>query len=78
LVAARLLEMAADQFSNHGCSDMPDGLLDGLSPDDLEALERTANRINGNEDEGYVIPLRNFGDSGLMGILASRVKEAAA
>lgn len=31
IIIARLLKMASEKFSNHGCNDLPDGFWDGIS-----------------------------------------------
>jgi hypothetical protein len=78
-VLAELLELASDQFANHGCSDFE---LGKVIPDleERRKLMKSYNNYNGSPEDfeddvkhGSKFELEN--DAGLMGYLTDRVKE---
>lgn len=72
LLAGRLLAVAADQFSNHGCNDMPMEHFEGIGQFERERLERDYNRWAKNTADP--VPFQNIGDDGWMHYLAARLK----
>jgi hypothetical protein len=75
-LAAALLGMASDQFSNHGCNDMPHELLDQFNEFERLALERMFNHYNNST--GEPIPFESIGDSEWMGFLADYLRRSVA
>lgn len=74
LLAGRLMAMAADSFSNHGCNDIEDSLFEGIDVAQRDELEVEINAWNCPSGEDY-IPLAHFGDSGLMGYFAHKLED---
>lgn len=50
-LASRLLELAADEFSNHGCNDMQKETWGNLTMDERKALIREHYEDNGEIEE---------------------------
>jgi hypothetical protein len=55
MLTAALLEMAADEFGNHGCNDMDRKLLDkiGFTEEEKIALGRQYHEYNGDPEEAF-------------------------
>lgn len=71
---SKLLEMAGDKFSNHGCNDLPKDFYNGMSETDIKQLYKDYHEWNGdledyNGDVGYL------GDDSLMNFLSEYIKE---
>jgi hypothetical protein len=73
LLASRLLDLASDEFHEHGCNDMPKEMFAGIS--EAEVKEMVAGWNKFNEFEGDPLPLMNIGDDGWMEYLAHRLAE---
>jgi hypothetical protein len=74
-LAAKLLDMAADQFSNHGCNDLPDDAFDGWDEFEKTELAKKFDKYNGGhdaEESGIEI----MGDDGLMAFFAAKIQRA--
>lgn len=55
-LAADLLHLAAEVFSNHGCNDLPDDIYQGWNKKDHEALLKAFHKWNNTkntEEEDY-------------------------
>jgi hypothetical protein len=50
-LAAKLLEMAGDQFGNHGCNDFDVIEEFGIAPEDAIDLDRKVHELNGDPEE---------------------------
>jgi len=74
VLAGRLMEMASESFPNHGCNDLQPELFDGIDIVQREELEKEINAWNCPSGEDF-IPLAHFGDSGLMGFFAYKLRE---
>lgn len=72
LLAGRLLAVAAEQFSNHGCNDMPAEHFEGIGHFERERLEREYNIWNNNSADP--ISFANIGDDAWMSYLAAKLK----
>lgn len=48
---AALLELAGEQFSNHGCNDLPEEVVNLLTPLDREYLQLAWHKWNGDISE---------------------------
>jgi hypothetical protein len=81
LLASRLLETAAESYSNHGCNDVSFEMFKGLGLEDLADLERKFNLYNlGREpapDDDQYCGLRHIGDYAWMGMMAHLLKTEA-
>lgn len=88
-MAALLLDMASDKFSNHGCNDLPKEFIDAVGLTDEEKLQFVTEYYewNGDLEEakkyGWIKASHfdNMGDSTLMRfvarkLIASRTDEA--
>lgn len=51
-LAARLLRLASDQFSNHGCNDIDDDLLKDWTDEEKLKLSQSYHDWNGDPEEG--------------------------
>lgn len=76
LLAAKLLELASEEFSNHGCNDLPDEFLFGWTHEELIQLDKDYHTKNGDPDEHDPNNLLFF-DDGLMWYLAQELKKEA-
>lgn len=74
VLAGRLMAMAADSFSNHGCNDLEPSLFEGVDAVQRIALEFEWNLWNCPSGEDY-IPLAHVGDYGLMAFFADRLED---
>jgi hypothetical protein len=80
-MAALLLEMAADTFSNHGCNDLDPQFIDaiGLTEEDKREIVSDFYKWNGNFEEaeksGWITAsgFDGLGDSTLMSFVAYRL-----
>lgn len=81
-MAALLLEMAADQFSNHGCNDLDQDFIKAVGLTDEEKLQFVTEFYEWNGDfeeakENGWITAKHFdrmGDSTLMHFVAHKLK----
>lgn len=73
LLAGRLMQLAAERFSNHGCNDLDPTLFDGVDVIQRGILEQEWNAWNCPSGLDY-IPLAHVGDDGLMAFLAHRLE----
>lgn len=72
LLAARLLEMAGESFSNHGCNDMEPNMFTGISLADRDSMAKGFEQYNGE-----YVPLAHIGDDSWMNYLADKLLQAA-
>ena len=75
-LAAALLDMSSNEFSNHGCNDIQKSLLREFTTEELLQLGRDYGEYNGDPEEEHNI-LRT-GDFALMGLMARKLKTEAA
>lgn len=83
-MASLLLEMAAEEFSNHGCNDLSAEFIKAVGLTDEEKLQFVAEYYewNGDFDEAKQngwITAKHFdrmGDSTLMSFVARKLKES--
>ena len=47
---SRLLEMASDEFSNHGCNDVPDDMLNIFTDTEKKSLIKEYQKYNNDPD----------------------------
>ena len=72
-LAAALLYMASEQFSNHGCNDLPKGIL-SLVEDEQELCDNIRAWNGGDE---WPKTIGHVGDSSLMHYLSERLEAVA-
>ena len=75
LLAARLLEVAAREFHEHGCNDMDLSLLAGIDFGDLVVMASAFNRWNGSDREPVLLDA--IQDDQWMEFLAARLRGQA-
>ena len=73
LLASKMLELASDQFSNHGCNDLDSETLELIT--DEKKLCDDVREWNG--DDEWPEKASWIGDSSLMQYLSDKLKEAA-
>jgi hypothetical protein len=77
-LAAKLLELAADQFASHGCNDFDLVQEAGLTPEQAYEINKAYAQWNGDAEEWIEDELRYpeaLGDSSLMRWLSTRMKQ---
>ena len=72
---AKLLEIAADQFANHGCNDFDLVREAGLTPEEAYQVNRDCTLASNEhwEDDELHVTHAVYGDSGLMSFMGLRV-----
>ena len=73
LLASRMLELASNEFANHGCNDLDNETLELVSNE--TELCKQIEEWNG--DEGYPEKIYNVSDWMLMDFLKDKLKESA-
>lgn len=71
-ITAMLLRMASDEFSNHGCNDLPSYFWDGWTKEERQKLVKeyyTWNRSPKDYDPNHL----EISDSSLMSFLADKL-----
>lgn len=76
LLASRLMSMAAEVFSNHGCNDTPDELFAGISRTEMKKMAEAFEMYN-SQGRDEVRAFKHIGDSCWMSYLAFRLTEEA-
>lgn len=71
---SKLLEMAGDKFSNHGCNDLPDDFFEGMDKDDIKELYQEYHNWNGDPEEYESDKLGYLGDDSLMFFFSEYIK----
>lgn len=79
-LAALLLQMAADEFGNHGCNDFDEKLMDSIGFTDKQKIElaREYHSRNGDLEECEPVTTQDFyriGDSSWMWLMAQKLAE---
>ena len=72
---AQMLSLASDEFSNHGCNDLPSSTFKGWTKAEKEELCKSMQEING--DDEYPTSVDGIGDDGLMGYRAELCRREA-
>lgn len=75
LLAANMLELASEKFSNHGCNDLSKEALD-LVTDDKKLCD-DVRKWNGDEECEWPESASWIGDDSLMHYLSDKLKEEA-
>lgn len=69
-LAAKMLNLASDEFSNHGCNDLDEDTFSDLSDEEKEELRVSYKKYYG--DDEYPTALTQIGDSELMSYLSDK------
>ena len=70
LLASKMLELASDKFSNHGCNDLDQDVIDLIA--DNEALFAEMRKYNG--DNKWPQSAYQIGDDSLMSFLSEKLR----
>ncbi len=71
-LAAKMLELASEEFGNHGCNDVDDSLFDGWSKRQRRAFVKAYQKWNGDPEE-YSPDNLHLPDFCIMDFLASKL-----
>jgi len=71
-LAARMLEMADEEFGNHGCNDVDESIYEGWTRRQRQAFVRGYHEYNGDPEE-YDPDQLDLPDFCIMGYLASKL-----
>ena len=72
-LAAKMLELASDQFSNHGCNDVDENVYDGWTLEERQQFVKEFHEWNGDPEE-YEETFLHLGDSTIMSFLAAKLE----
>ena len=72
-LAAKMLELASDQFSNHGCNDVDENVYDGWTLEERQQFVKEFHEWNGDLEE-YEETFLHLGDSTIMSFLAAKLE----
>jgi len=73
-LAAKMLELAENEFTNHGCNDLDEDVLEVAKELNEKEFCNEFRIWNGNPDEDYPQNFDQIGDSSLMHFLADKLK----
>lgn len=74
-IVSKLLEIAGDVFSNHGCNDLPDDFFTEMSEEDIQDLYKEWHMWNGDPEEYDPESIGYLGDVSLMTFFSDYIKE---
>ena len=72
-LAAKMLELASDQFSNHGCNDVDENVYDTWTLEERQRFVKEFHEWNGDPEE-YEETFLHLGDSTIMSFLAAKLE----
>ena len=75
LLASRLLAMAGDTFSNHGCNDLSEEFWESVSQEEAQALYKAWHIWNGDLEDYDPNNLGYLGEAHLMAFLSDALKQ---
>ena len=75
-LAAKMLEMASDEFSNHGCNDIEDSVYEGWTLEERQQFVKEFHEWNG-DPENFDKDWLHLGDSTIMSFLAYKLETDA-
>jgi hypothetical protein len=76
LLVSKLLKMASEEFSNHGCNDVSDEMYAGWTKEERQNLVKDFHEMNGDPEE-YSPEYLHLGDDTLMSIFAKKLEVEA-
>jgi len=68
-----MLELASNEFSNHGCNDVDDSMYEGWTLEERQQFVRDFYQWNGGDQEEYSPTFLHLGDSTIMAFLAHKL-----
>ena len=71
-LAAKMLEMASDEFSNHGCNDIEDSVYEGWTLEERQHFVKEFHEWNG-DPENFAKDWLHLEDSTIMSFLAYKL-----
>ena len=71
-LAAKMLEMASYEFSNHGCNDVEDSVYEGWTLEERQQFVKEFHEWNGDPEE-YSPTFLHLGDSTILSFLAHKL-----
>ena len=71
-LAAKMLDLASDEFSNHGCNDVEDSVYEGWTIEERRAFVKEFHEWNGDPEE-YNENFLHLGDSTIMSFLSAKL-----
>ena len=74
LLAAKLLDLAQEEFSNHGCNDLPKDFLEDWALEEKKQLMKDYLELNG-DPENYDDNFLYFMDDSLMWLMAEKIRD---
>jgi len=72
-LAAHMLELASDEFSNHGCNDVDASVYEGWTLQERQQFVKEYYEWNG-DPENYSPTFLHIGDSSIMSFLSHKLK----
>ena len=72
-LAAKMLKLASEQFSNHGCNDVDENLYDNWTLEERQQFVKEFHQWNGNLEE-YDETFLHLGDNTIMSFLAAKLE----
>jgi hypothetical protein len=73
--AGELLDLAADEFANHGCNDLDSSFWKGWTEEEKREFYKSYHEWNGDPEEFREdAPLNYLGDSAIMAFLSAKLK----
>jgi|WetSurMetagenome_2_1015567.scaffolds.fasta_scaffold932293_1 hypothetical protein len=75
-LASKMIELASDEFSNHGCNDVEESMYEGWTLEDRKEFVKEFHKWNGDPEE-YDENFLELGDSTIMQFLAHKLLKEA-
>jgi len=72
-LASKMLELASEEFSNHGCNDVDEDVYDGWTLEERQKFVKEFHEWNGDPEE-FDKTFLQLGDSTIMIFLAAKLK----
>lgn len=73
-LAAKMLQLASDEFSNHGCNDVEESMYEGWSIEERQQFVKEFHEWNGDPEE-FDPNFLHLGDDIIMSFLAHKLEE---
>jgi len=73
-LAAKMLTMASDEFSNHGCNDIDESLFADWTDEEKDQFMIDFHIWNGDPEEIGNMSILMLGDAGIMSFLAHKLR----
>lgn len=78
LLASKMLELASDEFSNHGCNDVEDSVYEGWTIEERRQFIKEFHQWNEHREDpiDYDPNFLHLGDSSIMAFLAYKLSQS--